>query len=413
MKIVERINKIFGSADRRSVAGFAALTLAALAFRFYLAPQKGSEYDMGAFAYWAATGQHFNFLHFYWPGTWMKLSFPNYALFFPVLAFLGPAAQATTEAGRVFLKTPAIFGDIILAGIVYCCAKPRSRLAAAAFILFNPAVWFDSAVFGQVDCLHTVCMTLSVLAASDRKYRGAWMYLVAGMFFKVQAIAVLPLIAALHWRGSGFKKMAWELVPAAVLAAALALPFAIASSLSGIWNSMRSSVGLFPKVSINAWNPWFLLHMFSGRWISDAETFLGLSYRNLGLLALAIMIAAIIYVLPKRPSRPVVFAAAAAMCFSFFMLPTEMHERYLYPLLPFIAVIIGESWVVALVAVAVSIVIFMDMNYAQFWSSAISRYLQTVNDLVVWTLVSIALFVIFLVWFFRFVAREKQGLTEK
>ena len=80
-----------------------------------------------------------------------------------ILALLGTAAQATTAVGRALLKTPAIFGDIFLAGIVYASAKPRWKFIAASFILFNPAVWFDSAVFGQAHCFHAVFMTLAVL----------------------------------------------------------------------------------------------------------------------------------------------------------------------------------------------------------------------------------------------------------
>ena len=397
---------------RRSFAWFAVLALAALAFRYYLSPQKGSDYDMGAFSYWAIMGRHFNFFRFYSSPLWMKLSFPNYALYFPILALLGTAAQATTAVGRALLKTPAIFGDIFLAGIVYASAKPRWKFIAASFILFNPAVWFDSAVFGQVDCFHAAFMTLAVLFAAERKYCLAWIWLAIAVFFKVQAVAILPLIAALHFKELGFKKMIIEMIPAAALAALISLPFVLVSSFPGIWRSLRSSVGLFPLVSINAWNPWYLLHTASGRWVYDTETVLGASYRNIGLAVFAVAVVAIIYMLPKRPGRTVIFAAAAAMCFSFFMLPTEMHERYFYPFLPMIAALLGESWIVDGIAVAASVVIFMDINFVQIWSPAIDRFVRTVNECVAWSVISIVLFVVFFVWYMRRAVAERRGETE-
>jgi Gpi18-like mannosyltransferase len=401
------------SRRNRPAVLFAITAFAALVLRYCLAPLLGSEYDLGAFSYWAATGKNLNFFHFYYPGAWMKLSFPNYALYFPMLAAIGPVADATSEIGRMLLKTPAIFGDIFLSGIVYFYARPRFRLAAAAFILFNPAIWFDSAIFGQVDCFHTAFMLLAVIALTRKYYGIAWIWFVVAVFFKIQAIAILPVLVAVHFKDSGIKKMIVESAPAGVLAALFALPFVLASSFGGIWRSMQSSVGMFPSVSINAWNPWYLLHMLSGRWVSDAETVFGVSYRNIGLVVFALAAAAIIYALPKRPSRTTVISAACVMVYAFFMLPTEMHERYLYPFIPLIAVIIGESWVITLVAVAVSIVVFMDMNFAQPWLPAIDHLVRTVNQCVAWSVLSIVLFVIFFVWYMRRAAAERRSAEEE
>jgi Gpi18-like mannosyltransferase len=387
---------------------FGILALAALAFRYYLAPQNGFPYDLKAFSFWASHGRPLNFFGFYSSRSLIKLSFPNYALYFPILALLGPTADFATAAGRTLLKTPAIFGDIFLAGVVYFSAKPKWKFVAAAFILFNPAVWFDSTVYGQVDCFHAAFMALAVLALADRKYRLSWIWLVIALFFKVQAVAIFPLIAAVHFKGSGFKKMFLEIIPAAALAALISLPFILVSSWSGIWRSLRGSVGMFALVEINAWNPWLLLHAVSGRYVSDAETFYGVSYRNIGLVALALAVAAIICALPKRPGRAVLFAAAAAMYFSFFMLSTEMHERYLYPFLPMVAALLGESWVVASVAVIVSVVLFLNIDFVRIWSPVFEPFVRSGIDCVFWSLALIIIFAVFLIWYVHRAAREKQ-----
>jgi Gpi18-like mannosyltransferase len=380
---------------------FGILALAAMILRFCLAPTRGSEYDLHAFSYWAVEGRRFNFFRFYYIPSWPLHAFPNLALYFPILAFLGPAAQATTGAGRVLLKTPAIIGDIFLSGVVYASAKPRWKLAAAAFVLFNPAIWFDSAIFGQIDCLYAVFALLAIISVADRKYRRAWVWIVVAVFFKIQAAAVLPLIAAVHYKGSGFKKMIVEIIPAAALATALTLPYALASSLPALWRSLSGSIGMYPSVSINAWNPWFLLDMFSGRWVLDTETVLTVSYRNIGLIAFAVAAVAIVYALPRRPERTTVFAAAAAMVFSLFMLSTEMHERYLYLFLPAVIIFADESWVVALIAVVTSVIVFLNMNFVQIWLPAIDKLVRSSGYLIVWSFLSIILYVGFSDWYFR------------
>ena len=64
--------------------------------------RKESDYDMGAFSYRAIMGRHFNFFRFYSSPLWMKLSFPNYALYFPILALSGTAHRRRPPSGARF-----------------------------------------------------------------------------------------------------------------------------------------------------------------------------------------------------------------------------------------------------------------------------------------------------------------------
>jgi len=411
MKIIAPVRSCLGSLGRRKLAWFGILSIAALAVRFGCAQYIGSEYDMGAFSNWAIGSRSFAFLGYYSFFDHPHLSFPNYALYFPILALMGNAAQVTTAAGRILLKTPGMLGDIFLAGIVFCAAKPRWRMPAAAFVLFNPAIWYDSTIFGQTDSLHTAFMVLAVLCAAKNKYRFAWMSLAAAVFFKLQAIAILPLIVALNFKASGFKKMTVELAPAAILTAIMTLPYAIVSSPAIIWRSFKGSFGMFPLVAINAWNPWYLFHMLAGRWVYDTETAFGISYKTIGLIAFALAAAAIVYALPKRPGRMIIFAAAAAMSLAFFMLPTEMHERYAYSFIPLVAVLLSESPLVVCLAAAASLAIFLDMNFVQKMPILDLSFVNTVNGRAAWSVIFVATFVAYSVWYFRRARAEKQGKT--
>ena len=411
MKRWQAVKSFFLSFERRELAWFGILSIAALAVRYGFAPLKGNEYDMGAFSKWAITSRPFAFFGFYSFFNYPHLSFPNYALYFPVLALMGQAAQVATVSGRVLLKTPAILGDVFLAGIVFCAAKPRWRLLAAAFVLFNPAVWYDSAIFGQTDCLHAAFMVLAVLFAAKNKHRFAWTLLAVAVFFKIQAVAILPLIAALNFKASGFKKMIVEMLPATILAGVISLPYLIASSPAVIWRSFQGTFSMFPQVTFNAWNPWYLLCMFAGHWISDETEIFGISYKLIGLAAFVLAAAAIIGALPRRPGRMVIFAAAAVMCLAFFMLPTEMHERYAYPFIPMIAVLLGETPLVAGLAATVSLAIFLDINFVQKMPIFDVSLVYTVKGCTAWSTIFIAAFVACFVWYLRRARAERRNET--
>jgi len=413
MKPWQAVKSFFLSFERRELAWFGILSIAALAARFGFAPLKGNEYDMGAFSNWASGARPFAFFGFYSFFDHPHLSFPNYALYFPVLALMGPIAQVATVSGRVLLKTPAIIGDVFLAGIVFCAAKPRWRLPAAAFVLFNPAVWYVSAIFGQTDSLHAAFMALAALFAAKNKYRGAWLMLAIAVFFKIQAVAILPLIFALNFKASGFKKMIVDLLPAAVVAGLMSLPYMIVSSPAIIWRSFQGTFSMYPQVTFNAWNPWYLLCMAYGHWISDAATVFGISYKTIGVGAFILAAVAIAVALPKRPERSLFFAAAAAMCLAFFMLPTEMHERYAYPFIPMIAVVLGEAPFVAAAGVVVSLAIFFDINFVQpmpIWNVS---FVHTVRGCTAWSAVFVAAFIAYLVWYFRRAAFAKRGERDR
>ena len=377
----------WGKFDRRPWLWLTIMIVAGLGLRYYLAPSPGSAYDTSAFAYWAARARTFRFLAFYAGPPEPKLSFPNYALYFPMLAVLGPAAEVATAAGRTLLKTPAIIGDMILAIVAYLSAKPKWKLAAAAFIIFNPVIWYDSAVFGQTDVLHSLFMVLAVLAAADRKYRHAWICTAVAVCFKIQAVAILPLIAAAHYKGVGLKKMFVDLLPAGALAVVISLPYVLATSANTIWHSLFRSVGMYPLVSFNAWNPWFMVHVFSGHFVNDMETVFGLSFWQLGIFIFALAAALIIHLLPKKPSRATLLIAASLMYLSFYCLLTEMHERYLYAFIPLIAIVIGESWPIIVIAAVASVGIFLDMNFVETWFRGLAPFSTTLFDCIIWSII--------------------------
>jgi hypothetical protein len=108
---------------------------------------------------------------------------------------------------------------------------------------------------------------------------------------------------------------------------------------------MRSYLGaidMFPQTTLNAYNAWYLLN--PAAWLShfplnvpgqpDSLTVLGpLTARNTGLIMLALWTSIVLVNVWRRFRAPDEYVWLTAIYFGFFMLPTQIHERYLYPVL--------------------------------------------------------------------------------
>jgi hypothetical protein len=106
--------------------------------------------------------------------------------------------------------------------------------------------------------------------------------------------------------------------------------------LRNITSNMFSNFGQYPYVTVNALNFWFLLFSYGVpeyiQCMRDTYTVYGISLRMLGYLALATYTVLVMYQI-RRDNKNLVLGSAS-LAFASFMLPTEIHERYLFPFFP-------------------------------------------------------------------------------
>ncbi len=253
--------------------------------------------------------------------------------------------------GYILFKTPAMLADALTAACLFVFIRRRAsaRLAGAVAVAYAvlPPVLHNSAVWGQVDSIHTLLMLLSVEAASRRR----WLPMVAaaslGVLFKAQALLLLPLwLVALIDPGERslvaagrqcLARGATGLLVFAAFAAIMTAPFY--PHWRGAYDAIFGAVGHYPYVHLNGFSLWFLLNPLSdvGQTFApyvrdDGPTWLIATPRLLGMLALLgvwVMVAVRLY----RSSRTRAdFAwAARVLPLAFFLLPTQIHERYLFP----------------------------------------------------------------------------------
>lgn len=263
----------------------------------------------------------------------------------------GLAAALDSVTYTALVKGAASIADLLIGVLVYRWARqtagPQWAAAAAAAILLHPALIYVSAWWGQIDSLFSLGQIAAFLAAGcGQVRRSAVFYALAGLV-KVQAFILLPVFAVLQWQRGGLRRMLHSgevLVSVLVLAA---LPFFLVGQGANLFRSSGQAGGLqqlgsfgsVARPTNNAYNVWWLaLEPEEERRQSDLQPLWGiLPRRSVGLAAFAAAYLLVLIWMWRWGPRYWA-AAAVAVYASFFMLPTQIHERHLLPFFPLMVV---------------------------------------------------------------------------
>ncbi|MBI2776908.1 MAG: phospholipid carrier-dependent glycosyltransferase [Chloroflexi bacterium] len=389
---------------RDDVGGILILLALALIFRAiiaYLLPGSGFSNDIGAFQFWASNlfSQGLNgfysreFLHDYTPG------------YLYVLWVVGWVGSIVGGVGDL-IKVPPIIADAVLAWLVWSMALElgagrRAGRLGALLVAINPITWLDSAIWGQVDSVGVIFLLLGLRELwRDRPERAA-ILTVVGAIIKPQLGILVPLVAAVVirralWPAGGYgdeaaplrraTTTAWEWTTRGPLrivttglagfltAILLALPFGL--GLPGLVEQIFKTAGGYPFLSVNAWNPWALV-TFQGNgiaqnraWVCDMVVSRSTAFYDCPsafsfgavpavvagtVLTFAVFVAVSVLV-ARRPDRRTMLVGLAILALAFFVVPTRVHERYLFPLVAVGAILaaISVRWRIAYVLSSVA-----------------------------------------------------------
>ncbi len=345
------------------------LAVAAL-LRLFLLPSEGLPGDLDVFARWThrlATDVPLGAIYDH------GLSFgPVMAFVFWAVGHLAPVFGQTGDAAdpavRAWLKIPAVAADL---GIVVAVAwalreRPRVAVASALAVALVPVTWYVSAFWGQYESVYTLFGLLAAILALRGRWALAGVLLGLALATKPQAIPfIVPLagfaVARAGWRGA--------VVPAATAAATLVvlwLPFVPAGGPAAYLASTSAYQGeTFAVLSLRAWNPWWILQSAvagEGAFVVDGTALLGpLSPRAIGYLAAAAGLLLVLVAVRRGPTERGLWLALAAATLVPFCLLTAMHERYAYPAVVFLALLLADrrvlaAWVVLATVVSANLV---------------------------------------------------------
>jgi Gpi18-like mannosyltransferase len=306
----------------------------AFVIRVLLFSTQGHPGDIDIFLSWFNTAADVGPRAFYSSGIWCDYPPFNVYLFWG----FGSLTQSlglfgTSSAVYIVKLVPNIF-DLIIGGLIYLFVRKhfsfKLALLASALYLFNPAVIFNSAVWGQFDAVYTLFMLLSLIFALNRKPELSAASFALSILAKPQAIALLPLVAFVIFKKSGVKRFLFSVAAFVVTIFAVILPMQWSNPVTFLYDLYFNAYSGYACTSVNAFNFWGI----QGMWKPDGNLFI------LGWVLFAVFSLFTLYVVNKRWAKSdqmLIVFAAFMLLFAFFMLPTRIHERYLFPALSMLA----------------------------------------------------------------------------
>lgn len=291
--------------------------------------------DMGTWQHWSHRLVEVGPVNFY-NQNYFSDYLPGYLYFLWFLGLIfekfGLASTIFSNQFAILLKFTTNLFDVVTALFIYQIVRVKNeKWARGAFLLYisNPALIFNSSVWGQVDGVPMAFLLGSLYALiAKRPYVWAFALSLAGTI-KPQTLIILPIILIYLLKSFSWRKNVISLLILIITPFIIALPFFYNDPLFGIIKLLQRAANVYPYGSIFAYNFW----SFFGWWKSDNWEFFGIPYRIIGLFFDLSIITTLSWPLIKL--RRLIRIEEFIICCSllslgFFLFTTRMHERYLF-----------------------------------------------------------------------------------
>lgn len=304
--------------------------------------------DLGTFAEW------FNAAAVHGPFVFYKSVYCDYPPFnvyiFWSFGSLSRLLSLQTSRALIYvLKLPSTIFDTATSGLIFLFLRKRisfdSSLLATSFYAFNPATIFNVSIWGQYDAIYTFFLVASIILIIEWKPILSVGAFTVAVLTKPQSIALAPLIVFLLVRKKNWKTVAISVATSAALVLVVSAPVSLNDLSNFLVTIYLRGYTSYAYTSANAFNVWVLV----GLWKPDSQTVLSISLFDIGWIMFGALTAVSLYYLykvtrGKKPSERAfevaVLFTAFVLLFGFFMLPTRIHERYLFPVFSFLVMML-------------------------------------------------------------------------
>lgn len=328
-----------------------------------------------------------------------------------VLWFLGHVKNFLYGIGltvplETIYKFPAILADLTLVFAIYKISQKffdqKKSLIIASIFAFNPAIFSNSSLWGQIDIINTLFYILTFLLLLQKRILLSGVILAISLLIKPQGIFLLPLIFLLvikeRWQIAEFFKGATVFL---LVYLGGFIPF---SNKLNIFQFIfeRYSVGLnqYQYTSLNAFNFWAIGQRW---WIIDSQTWLGISFHYWGIIMFALISLLILWKFWKNYSVQdidklfLINFSMALMFLGSFTFLTRVHERLLLTPLIFLmlaAMFRKELWIFVVI---LSLTYIVDLYFSFVWVTQNFHYIFGTNMINIISVLNVFVFVILLV----------------
>jgi dolichyl-phosphate-mannose-protein mannosyltransferase len=353
----------------------ALITLAGIAARLLFVADPGHVVDLQTFGQWALGAADNPWDRAY---EITDANYPPGALLFFELIGRGYRALGLNDpvSLRIALKLPNVAFDAIGGGILFAIAArfvdARKALLAAAVYDLNPAIIYDSSLWGQNDSITTVTTLAAMWYILARRRVAAWIILAFAVLNKPPVIVLAPLFAleALALRDPNARRQALIATVAGIACSLLcgyvvALPFYSDHSFIGVYERMLSwyAVGssLYPYTSANGFNVYAL---FGDFFKPDGVTVVFMPLKDWADVAFVLIAMLILWQYARLRDGRAFLEACFLTMLAFFLVLTEMHERYLIYAVTFIPALAALDRRYLWSAIVLTITQWLNLEYS-------------------------------------------------
>ncbi len=338
--IKSNINTWFAN-TRNQYLAISAVLLFAFIIRMYLSKFEGHQYDISTFKIWSRGVYYTGFSHFYQV---IGSDYPPFYIYVLWVVgtfyklFLSFSFDIHSPVFTTLIKMPAMISDIMTAFLIFNIVKKYKNFRFAFFSMifyaFNPAIIYDSAIWGQMDSVYVMFLMLALMLFISERPVLSGASMTIAILTKPQSLVLLPLFVFILIRKYPLLKIAKTITTSLATFIVLALPFYLETSIFEIFNQYFSAYNQYPYNSMNALNIWF----FVGLSRHDNIHFLFISYKMWGYILFGLVCVYVLHIISKNIDDKSIYYASAIIFFAFFMFFTRIHERYLFPMFAPLAV---------------------------------------------------------------------------
>jgi predicted membrane-bound dolichyl-phosphate-mannose-protein mannosyltransferase len=343
--------------------------LSAYIFRLGLSFFGTLDLDHGTFVGWSNTLVRDGFKNFY--NSWSDY-LPGYLYF---LWGLGKVNLLGIYPQEILYKLPANLADIFTGLLIYkILLKSKGGkwgIVGALVYLFNPAVFANSALWGQVDSFTALTSILAVFCFS-KFYILSSIFLAIGTAIKPQTAFILPVILFMMFKEKWiFKKILIYLTTGLLTFVGLFIPFWNHETFFAfVFERLNISANQYPYTSVNAFNFWGLI----GQWKPDNI------YFQLSGYALVLMSVIFLFYKLRKIKNPEYYFLSFIFGASFIFF-TRMHERHLLPVFAPLVIAAIENPILLIPYVGFSLTYITNLHYSYVWIS--ENFKQVFSDFII------------------------------
>ncbi len=320
------------------IIAFLARVIGAVVYR-------GHETDMNCFLLWGDMVYNDGFKNFYISESFTDYP-PGYMYILYVIGWIrsicGIAWNATSSI--VLTKMPAILADMGLGWMIYKVASKRFKETGAAFLaalyLFCPAVFMDSALWGQTDAVFTFFIVLMCYLVVEKKLIPSYFVFAVAILIKPQSLIFTPVLifgiidqvfieAFQELSRDKFWKLFFKHLGLGLLAIGMIGLLMMPYGFSEAFAQYKDTVGSYEYASVNAYNFWTLCGL---NWAAQTEIKFGLTCQTWGTIAIVLtVIAATFLSFRSKKDNSKYYYLGALIVSCVFLFSVRMHERYIFP----------------------------------------------------------------------------------